>query len=407
MNNLLKLAGRNIWRNKRRTFITSASILFAVFFSIAVTSIQKGTWDHMVDSIVHYHFGYAQIHKAGYWEDKTIDNAFDPARPLEISGGFAEVRQLVPRIESFALASYGTRTKAAMVVGIDPEKERTLTRIDTRIGTGSYFAQRDDDGAILAAGLAEYLKLNVGDTLVMISQGYHGINAAGKFPVRGLVHFGSPELNKQLLYISLERAKWFYGTEGLITTLIVDTDAPDAIQKTVANLRQELNPEEYEVMDYKEMMPELIQAREVDTAGSYIILIVLYVIIAFGIFGTILMMLKEREYEFGILKAIGMRTGQLNLMVWLETILLGFIGSIAGMLVALPLVYYFHINPIRLSGQMAEAYEKFGVEPLLPAAVDPSLFISQAIVIFGMITVLSFYPMLKIGALKPVSAMRS
>jgi len=102
-----------------------------------------------------------------------------------------------------------------------------------------------------------------------------------------------------------------------------------------------------------------------------------------------------------------MRTGQLNLMVWLETILLGFIGSIAGMLVALPLVYYFHINPIHLSGQMAEAYEKFGVEPLLPAAVDPSLFISQAIVIFGMITVLSFYPMLKIGALKPVSAMRS
>lgn len=361
----------------------------------------------MVDSIVHYHFGYAQIHKAGYWEDKTIDNAFNPVRPFEISGEFSEVRQLVPRIESFALASFGTRTKAAMVVGIDPEKERTLTSIDTRIGTGSYFAHSDDDGAILAAGLAEYLRLNIGDTLVMISQGYHGINAAGKFPVRGIVHFGSPELNKQLLYITLEQAKWFYGTEGLITTLIVDTDAPDAIQKTVANLRQKLNHEEYEVMDYKEMMPELIQAREVDTAGSYIILIVLYVIIAFGIFGTILMMLKEREYEFGILKAIGMRTGQLNLMVWLETIFLGFIGSIAGMLVALPLVYYFHVNPIRLSGQMAEAYEKFGVEPLLPAAVDPSLFVSQAIVIFGMITILSLYPMLKIGSLKPVSAMRS
>ncbi|MDH3650764.1 MAG: FtsX-like permease family protein, partial [Saprospiraceae bacterium] len=204
-----------------------------------------------------------------------------------------------------------------------------------------------------------------------------------------------------------EKAKWFYGTEGLITTLIVDTNDPDKIKSTVAGLRQNLDKSEYEVLDYKEMMPDLIQAREVDTAGSYIILLVLYVIIAFGIFGTILMMLKEREYEFGILKAIGMHTAQLNLMVWYETIFLGLIGCLAGMIVAFPLVYYFYINPIRLGGKMAEAYEKFGVEPLLPAAIDPALFITQAIVIFGMITILSLYPMLKIRSLKPVRAMRA
>ena len=63
MKQLIKLAGRNIWRNKRRTLITAASILFAVFFAVAIMSIQVGTWDHMVDSVVHYHFGYAQIHK--------------------------------------------------------------------------------------------------------------------------------------------------------------------------------------------------------------------------------------------------------------------------------------------------------------------------------------------------------
>ena len=407
MSQLIKLASRNIWRNKRRTFITAASILFAVFFSIAVTSIQKGTWDHMVDSIVHYHFGYAQIHKSGYWDDKTIDNSFSEVKPLEAAQHFAEIKQMVPRIESFALASFSTRTKAAMVVGIDPEKEKSLTGLDTRIGTGKYFETANDEGVVMAAGLAEYLHVTIGDTLVLISQGYHGINSAGKFPIRGTVHFGSPELNKQLLYITLEKAKWFYGTEGLITTLIVDTNDPDKIKSTVAGLRQNLDKSEYEVLDYKEMMPDLIQAREVDTAGSYIILLVLYVIIAFGIFGTILMMLKEREYEFGILKAIGMHTAQLNLMVWYETIFLGLIGCLAGMIVAFPLVYYFYINPIRLGGKMAEAYEKFGVEPLLPAAIDPALFITQAIVIFGMITILSLYPMLKIRSLKPVRAMRA
>ena len=118
------------------------------------------------------------------------------------------------------------------------------------------------------------------------------------------------------------------------------------------------------------------------------------------------MMLKEREYEFGILKAIGMRSSKLNLMLWLETILLGIMGCIAGTVVAFPLVYYYYKNPIQLSGQMAEAYEKFGVEPLLPASIHPSIFITQALVVFFLITVLAIYPMIKLYKLKPVEAMR-
>ncbi|MCB0688354.1 MAG: ABC transporter permease, partial [Saprospiraceae bacterium] len=313
--------------------------------------------------------------------------------------------QLVQRVESFALASSGTFTKGALVVGIDPEKEDRLTKTRSRIAQGDYL-QNGDEGALIAEGLAKYLKVNLGDTLILISQGYHGINAAGKFPVRGLVHFGSPELNKQMIYIDLEKAKWFYGTEGLVTTLVVDTDDPGAIRKTVAMIRQELG-DEYEALDYQEMMPDLMQAREVDTAGAQVILLVLYLIIGFGIFGTILMMVKEREYEFGILKAIGMHTSQLNLMLWLETIFLGIIGTIGGIIFSFPIVYHFYKNPIEMTGDMASAYEKFGVEPVLPASIDPGIFLSQALVVFLMITVLAIYPMFKIKNLKPVEAMRA
>ena len=405
MNQIIKLAVRNIWRNKRRTLITAASILFAVFFAVAISAIQEGTWNHMVDSIVHSHFGYAQIHKDGYWEDKSIDNAFDPGPAFSSLNDQTHVTQLVPRIESFALASSGVYTKGTLVIGIDPPREDKLTKIQSRVTQGDYL-QSGDEGALVADGLAKYLKLEVGDTLILISQGYHGINAAGKFPVRGLVHFGSPELNKQLIYIDLQKAKWFYGTDSLVTTLVVDTDRPDAIKNTVKQMREKLGPE-YEAMDYEEMMPDLMQAKEVDTAGSQIILMVLYLIIGFGIFGTILMMLKEREYEFGILKAIGMHSGQLNLMLWLETIFLGLIGCAAGLIISFPIVYYFYKNPIEPSGQMAEAYEKFGVEPILPASIAPGIFLSQALVVFIMITILAIYPMYKIHKLKPVEAMRA
>lgn len=93
-------------------------------------------------------------------------------------------------------------------------------------------------------------------------------------------------------------------------------------------------------------------------------------------------------------------------MLWLETIFLGMIGCLAGILVAFPIVYYFYLHPIQLSGQMAQAYEKFGVEPILPASIAPGIFISQALVVFLMITLLAIYPMLKIHKLKPVEAMR-
>ena len=406
MRQVLKLALRNIWRNKRRTAITAASILFAVFFAVAISSIQQGTWNHMIDSVVSYHFGYIQIHKEGYWEDMIIDNAFHPEKISKKIENLGNVAQVVPRIESFALASHQVYTKGALVIGIDPPKEKLLTHTDTRVSKGSYL-EANDNGALIAEGLAEYLKIGVGDTLVLISQGYHGINAAGKFPVRGLVHFGSPELNKQLIYIDLVQAQWFYGCEDLVTALVVDVEEQDAVVGLLKDLRSTVDLGTYEVMDYKEMMPDLIQAKEVDTAGAEIILMILYLIIGFGIFGTILMMLKEREFEFGILKAIGMGTAKLNLMLWLETIFLGLIGCIAGILVSLPIVYYFYRNPIELGGDMAKAYEKFGVEALLPASMDPFIFIKQALIVFLMITVLSIYPMFKLVRLKPVEAMRA
>ncbi|MBX2815598.1 MAG: FtsX-like permease family protein [Saprospiraceae bacterium] len=406
MTTLVKLAARNIWRNRRRTLITAASILFAVFFSILMTSIQRGTWGHMVDSVVRYHFGYVQIHKAGFWEDRSIDNAMHPEDLAETLSDAPELRSLVPRIESFALASLGSRTKGALVIGIDPSLEDSFTSLRNRVAKGSYLAN-GDDGVLIAEGLAEYLDLQINDTLVLISQGYHGTNAAGKYPVKGMVHLSNPELNKQMIYMELAAAQWFYGAEGLVTTLVADLNQASAMDEFVGFARSRLDTASYEIMDYTEMLPDLIQARELDLAGGQIFLLILYLIVSFGIFGTLLMMVKERSYEFGILKAIGMRSSQINIMLWLETMALGLIGCCAGVLFALPIIHHLKRNPIRMQGNYAEAYEQFGVEPVLPASTDPQIFIMQALTIFAIISLLSLYPILKIMRLEPVKAMRN
>jgi len=225
----LSLAWRNIWRNRRRTLITLASILFAVLFASFMESLQKGAWNHMINSVVNYYFGYAQVHQQGYWDDRTLDKAFPLADSLEtITRQLPRVKNVLPRIESFALAAGETATAGVLVTGIDPRAEDTMTQLRSRVSGGSYFST-GDQAALVAEGVAERLNLQVGDTLVLISQGFRGVNAAGKYPIRGLVHFPSPDLNKQLVFLPLPEAQWFYGAEGRVTTLALHLDVRDPL----------------------------------------------------------------------------------------------------------------------------------------------------------------------------------
>lgn len=404
---LFRLAWRNIWRNKRRTAITAASILFAVLFATFMEAIQKGAWDHMINSVVNYYYGYVQVHEKGYWDEQAIDKAFPLADSLrQLDEQVPEIREVLPRIESFALASTGDHTSGVMVVGIDPELENSMTSLRDRISEGGYL-EDNEEAALVAEGVAENLGLSLGDTIVLISQGYHGVNAAGKYPIKGLVNFGSPDLNKQMVYLPLPVAQYFYGATGLVTSLALKLDEQDDIKPVLKALYTELDTSAYEVMDWKEMLPDLVEAKTVDSAGNVIVYIILYLIIAFGIFGTILMMSKEREYEFGVLISIGLHRWQLGLTVWMEVIMLGLLGALMGILASIPLVWYFHVNPLRFSGDYAAAMEKFGFEPIFPAIFEAHIFLTQALLVFIITALLALYPIFKIRKLEVVQAMRA
>ena len=408
---ILQLAWRNIWRNKRRTLITMAAVAFAVFLVAFMVAFQKGVWDSVIDGTVNQFFGYAQIHGKGYWEDQSIDNSIELDEALRSLPQKADlVADVVPRIESFALASEGNLTAGVMVIGIDPQKENEMTGIANKITEG-HFLHAADHAVVVAAGLAKKLKLTLNDTLVLISQGYHGYNAAGKYPIKGIFEMALPDLNKRLLYLPLKTAQNFYAAEGRVTTLALKINDRKKVPAALAQVKQQLpSIDEYEVMDWQALMPELVQARKADEGGGYITLGILYLLIAFAIFGTILMMTKERSYEFGVLTAIGMGRWKLFFMVWLETIMIAISGAIVGILMTIPLVYYFHIHPLDVSvmgEEAAIAYEKFGIQSTLPTAFELPIFFNQAFIIFIVTSILALYPFVKIMRLKPVAAMRA
>lgn len=400
----LKLAWRNLWRNKRRSLITIASVAFAVFFACLMMSMQLGSYSNMIKNAVSFQTGYIQIHASGYWDEKTLENTFESNDSLIAGLNQDEINTIVPRLQSFALASYQDKTKGALIIGMDPDRENEMTSARDKLVAGEYL-DLDDQQVLLSEGLAKYLEITVGDTLVMISQGYHGVNAAGKYAVKGLVKFPSPEMNKQLIYLPLPEAQWFFGADNRLTALAIMVNEPDQVKEIAAQLEENL-PAQYEIMTWREMMPEIVQSIELDYVSGMIMLYILYAVIGFGIFGTFLMMTNERRYEFGILISIGMKRLRLQSVMIIEIIMMGFLGVLAGVVMSSPLIFYFNQNPILMTGAYADIYEQFGMEPVLPFSIDAVIFYRQAIVVFVMALIIGIYPVFNIQKLDPATAIR-
>lgn len=404
---IFKLAWRNIWRNKRRTWITVAAIGFAVFFSASMKSSQLGSYANMIDNVTRFYTGYVQIQEPGYWEDKTLENTFEEKdNILKKSNETQYVEEVAPRLESFALAAYQNQSKGSLVLGIDPESENRLTRLKDKLIEGDYL-QPGDKAVLISQGLAKYLKMSVNDTLVLISQGYHGINSAGKYPIKGIVKFPSPELNNQMVYLPLREAQWFYGATNRLTSIALIIEHPDLTGQVISNLENSLGEGTYEIMGWREMLPELIQQIELDYVGGLIMRFILYTVIAFGIFGTFLMMVNERKYEFGVMMAIGMKRFKLQLIVFLETVLIAFTGAFVGIAAAFPLIAYFNQNPIRFTGESAKMFEDFGVEPILPFSMEPEVFYGEAQIVLIITIILALYPLWAIYKLNINTAIRA
>jgi ABC-type lipoprotein release transport system permease subunit len=143
-----------------------------------------------------------------------------------------------------------------------------------------------------------------------------------------------------------------------------------------------------------------------DKASMFIILLILYLLICFGIFGTQLMMIVERRYEMGMLIALGMKKWKLAWLFIIESVLTVLIGSIAGLLGSVPIVYYLKEHPIRLGGQMAEDFKKFNFEPVFPASMELNTFITQGIIVLCIGLGLSVYPVIVALGVDPVKAMK-
>jgi ABC-type lipoprotein release transport system permease subunit len=403
--NDIRLAWRNIWRNKRRTLLTAASIFLAIFLALIVQSLQIGWFDNLADIVVQSYSGHIQVHKKGYWDDRDINNSMIYNDSVAaVVNSTANVDKTVPRLEYFALSSFGKQTKGVMLAGTDPAKEDALTRLSAKVVKGHYL-NAAGNGILVAQGLASFLGLTAGDTLILLGQGFHGVSAAAKYPVCGIVHFPSPVLDNQMVYMNLSTAREFFGAENRITSLSITIKNPDELNTTIASLQSKIDGRKFEIMRWDEMMVEIMQQLKVKTAGGKIIIAILYMIVGFGVFGTVIMMTNERTREFGVIVSVGMQKSKLAMILVIEMILIGLTGLLSGVAAAMPIMLYFKLNPIHVWGNMAQAFISYGIEPLMPLALKAGFIVSNVVIVLLIVSVTCIYPVRRIFKLRVAEAL--
>lgn len=469
--NDFQLAWRNLWRNKRRTIITAASVFFAVFFALVMRSFQLGAYDQLFKNIIESYSGYLQLQQKDYFDDPIIDNSFILNREFcDSLKKDPNIQDVIPRLESFALASAGSRTQGVIVMGIDPDGENKVSFVKSRLvkyklspeavnglredkipektrklieaipgesfsGTGrllidlgisiddtasllpiirkhasftnSYISEDDTTSVLIGDGLSDYLKAKVGDTIVLMGQGYHGNSAAGKYTVKGIVKLPAPDIDNIIIYMPVQAARRLYAAENLATSAVLRlVNNNDENVKMTGTRITKILPGNMVVRDWHELNALLINQMEADNRSGMIMIGILYLVIAFGVFGTVLMMLAERRKEFGMLVSIGMQKRKLAKVISFEMFLIGFLGVAAGVIASLPVIFYGHYNPLRFTGDLGRMYEDYGFEPIMPTLLPDKYFLWQTIVVLIILLIAISFSIRKILRINVINSLR-
>ncbi len=401
----ISLAWRNIWRNKKRTLIVAASVFFSVFLAVFMRSAQLGSYSYMIHSSAKLFTGYLQVQGKGYWDNRSLNKSIVIEQgTLEQIRIIEHVTSVTPRFEAFSLISYGLTTKVTSVIGIEPESEEKMTDLKSRLIKGDYL-KRHSKGVLLGSGLADMLNVSTGDSIVLYGQGYHGQIAAAILPISGIVKLPFEQMNNGMIFMTLSNAQDVFSAEKRITSLPIMIDNVHQIDKIKKEVRKIVGGQ-YDILSWDEMMPDLKQNIQTDNAGGLIMLAILYIVIGFGILGTIMMMIAERSKEFGILISVGMRKSKLIFITVMESIIISLLGAVAGMIASFPIIIYMYHNPIPVSGNKAKIYDSLGIEPIFCFSKELGIFISQAEVVLFIAVLTAIYSIVHIYRLNPVEAVR-
>ncbi|MDQ6954066.1 MAG: ABC transporter permease [Mariprofundaceae bacterium] len=406
----LRLGLRNLLLYPMRTGLTVIGLGIGIAALTFLSAMNDGWLQNMKLNFVLTQMGHVQIHAQGFEQSRRIsdymgdttlvDEALQSMQSMQ--GG---IQAWSHRIRVSGLASAAGANASVLVSGIEPEREKDVSRLHTFMQQGTWLQPGDKRGVVLGDVLADRLSVGLGDKVVLMAASPDGDIASEVFRVRGLIHSGVMDVDNLLALIPLKMAQHWLHLGAGVTDVVIRTNSFAVVDSVVSNLQQRLSGKPLEILRWQEIDPMAEQWTMFAEIYTWVVLLVVIIVVLAEVLNTMLMSMHDRVREFGLMAALGTTQQQLFAMVVYETLVLVFIGGILGFLLGGAVSLYYGEYGLDLS-QYATAFSFM----YMSSVVYPELTFNGCarILVAAMLgaVLAGLYPAWKASRLNPAQAMR-
>ncbi len=406
------LAWRNLWRRKRRTGITALSIGFGVLLAVTFTGIGDYSYTNMINAGADMGLGHISIEPSGYNDMPALDKRLDDAASVhEQVVALQGIDEATIRVMGQAMFASARKNVGALFWGVDPSAESPLHNLFVRsIVEGEMFAASEQGGAVVGARFAEKLGLALGKKLIYTTTDASGEIVSQIARVSAIFRTGVNEIDGAVVLLPIDRVRSTLGYGEREATLVAVTlQDHRRVAEITAQISALVGSDRVDVLNWKETQPDLAGTIAMDRSGNYVSQILVGLLIAAGIFNTLLMSVMERQREFGVMMAVGMAPRTLFRLVITESLWLAIIGLVAGVIITAPwYLYLLHVG-IDLSDALGPDNSAGGVliDPILRIRLFQESVIAILAGVFSLTLLSGLYPAWRAGRVPPVDSLKT
>jgi len=404
MKQLIKIAWRNIWRNRLRSAVVITSILMGMWAAVMVMGLSFGASDQRLEDSLTTYVSHIQIHHPEFTANNTISDSIANWQWVNTRlEQHPKVSASCARTKLIGMIASPKQASGVTLYGIDPEKEQQVTTIHQQLDTGSYFNESWKNQLVIGRKLADKLGVGVRKKVVITFQDQHQEIVSAAFRIVGIYKTTNSQFDGVMVYAKQADLAQLLGhiTIHEIAALTSDLEHLPGLK---ADLQQDFP--EVQVQTWEEIAPELSYADDMLEQMLYIFVTIIILALVFGIINTMLMAVLERKRELGMLQAIGMNKQKLFAMILIETLFFALLGGPLGLLLSYLSISYFQQTGIDISA-VAAGMESVGMGSVLYPKLDTPYYFIVLAMVTGAAILAAIYPARKALQLNPTESIRA
>lgn len=407
----LKMGWRNLRRHLGRSLVQIATVALSLLLAGFMVNLAEGSYVKMIDEGVRIGSGHLAWYQREYLTERKTAMVFDPAAPQARLAGDPRVSGVFPRLHLPSLARSAHDNRGVLLLGIDfPAEIGHSPLLEARRLTGGRIPLGQPGLVLMGDRLAQDLRLAVGRKFVVMFPDREGEIVSKAFRVGGTFKTGVSQIDRGTILVDRETLAEAFKSPGLVHELAVRLRDRGSLEAMLAEYAVVSGADPASrLFPWQEAMPEINDAIRMDRAQGRFIILILYLIVGIGTANTLLMGIMERTREFGLMRALGLSSVHIRVMVAMEAFVAGSIGIALGMVLTWLLTWHYGVAGIDFTALIGDSTEIAGIlfEPVInPVWTGPRMLILT----IGMLTLVmlaSLYPARQALKIKPAEAMRT